>query len=96
VQALVVVRPGRREITVDEIGVAHRRRVRCCGAPRLAAALRPLNGVAAHQPLDTTAPDPLTVPEERLPHPARSVGEVVRGVQLTNPAEQPLILDLAG
>ena len=89
------VRPRRREIPVDEIRVALSRRVRCCGAPRLAAPLRALDPVSAHQPLDTASPGPLAVSEQRLPHPPAAVGEVVGRMQLADALEQPLVFDLA-
>jgi hypothetical protein len=48
----------------------------------------------AHQAFHPAAADLLTAgAQQRLPHPPRPVGAVVRGVQLFNHAEQPLILD---
>jgi len=62
--------PVRREVAVDEVRVALGLRVRRRGPPRLAAPFRALDGVAAHQPLDSAATDLLAGPHKRLPHPS--------------------------
>jgi len=64
------VRRWRREITIDQVRVAVGLLVRRRGPPRLAAALRALDRVSAHQPLDAAATDLLAVSEQRLPHPS--------------------------
>src|SRR5204863_6138743 len=64
-------------------------------APRLAAPLRADDPVRAHQALHPAARRLLAGTLERLPHPPVAVGVVVRGVQLADPREQPLVLDRA-
>ena len=70
---------------------------RAGGPPRLAAPLGALYAVLAHQALHPAAADLLAGAQQRLPHPPRSVGEVValrvaRAITL----EQPLIVDRPG
>src|SRR5215203_1595309 len=52
--------------------------------------------MAPHQALDVAAADVLARQPQRFPHSSGSVGEVVLGMQLADPAEQPLIIDRPG
>jgi hypothetical protein len=88
-----LVRAAGAEVAVDEIGAAPSDEVRCRVAPRLAAALGAADPVGAHQPLDPATPGRFAGASQRLPHPSRSVGVVVRSVGRRDPAEQPLVLD---
>jgi hypothetical protein len=51
-----------------------------------------LDAVLAHQPLDPVTADVLAGAQQRLPGPPVAVGAVVRLMDLTDPAEQPLVL----
>ena len=53
----------------------------------------PLDSVGAHQALHPAARHPLAGAPKRLPHAPVAVGVVVLSVQLTDPAQQPLVLD---
>jgi hypothetical protein len=69
--------------------------IRDRGAPRLAAPLCTLDPVCAHQALDAAAPDLGAFTPQGLPHPPRSIGEVVGSVDLLDPLEQELIVHRA-
>src|SRR5207245_1861700 len=88
-----LVRLGRREVALDEIGPPASGRIGLGCPPGLAAPLRTLDASRAHQPLHAAARYLLAGAPQRLPHPPVAVGVVVGRVQLTDPAEQPLILD---
>ena len=91
-----LVRPADREVALHQVGPAVGQRVRSGGPPRLASALGALDSVAAHQPLHPAARHPLALPEQRLPGAPIAVGLVVRGVDLADAAEQPLVLECPG
>src|SRR6266516_4945256 len=88
-----LVRTRGAEVALDEVGPPRRQRVRLGRLPRLAAPLRADDPARAHQPLHAAARHPLAGTRERLPHPPIAVGEVIGGVQLPDPPEQPLVLD---
>src|SRR5438445_3143665 len=88
-----LVRLGRREVALDEIGPPASGRIGLGCPPGLAAPLRTLDASRAHQPLHAAARYLLAGAAQRLPHPPVAVGVVVGRVQLADPAEQPLILD---
>jgi hypothetical protein len=90
-----LVAAGGAEVTLDQVGPPPRLEVGDRRPPRLPASFRTLDSVAAHQPFDPTTADLLALAHKHLPHPARAVGVVVRGVQLADTAEQPLVLEPA-
>ena len=87
------IRAGGGEVAIDEVRAPARGRIRFGGAPWLAAAFGAADAVGAHQALHGAARDRLARPVKRDPHPPGSVGVVVGLVDLSDPAEQPLVLD---
>ena len=88
-----LIRPGRGERTLDEIGSAQRLGVGVGRPPRLPTPFGALDPVAAHQPLDVAAADLLAGPPKRPPHSPGAVGQVFALVDLPDPFEQPLVFD---
>jgi hypothetical protein len=91
-----LIGPVGREVAVDEVGAACRRRVRRGRAPRFAAPLGALDALAAHQALDAVTPDVLAGPKQGLPGASVAVGVVIGRVHLADPLKQPLILHRPG
>jgi hypothetical protein len=85
--------PG--EVAPNEIGGALSARIGGRGPPRLAAALSAPQARLAHQPHDPIAPGALTSPPQRSVHPPLAVALIVRAVDLSDPAGEPLVLDPA-
>jgi hypothetical protein len=85
-----------REVALHEVGPAVRLDVGPRGPPRPPTPLRAHDSMGAHQALDAAARDVLAGAQQRLPHPPVAVGVVVGRVQLTDPLEQPLVLDGSG
>ena len=81
------------ELALHEIGASARCGVGDRGPPRLAAPLGALDRIGAHQPPDAVATDRLARPEQRLPGAPVAVGVVVGRMDLTDPLQQPLVLD---
>jgi len=76
----------RGEPALHEIRPAVSERVRLGRPPWLPAALRALDPMRAHQPLDLTSRGGLAGSSERLPGPPVAVGLVVREVHLADGA----------
>jgi hypothetical protein len=90
-----LVRAGGGEVALDEIWASRGDRIGDGGAPWLAAPLGTLDPVGAHQSLDAAATDLGAGTPQGLPHPPRSIGEVVGSVDLADPIKQPVIVNRA-
>ncbi len=82
-----------REAPLDEIGRARRCVVGLCQPAASGLALSALQAVAAHQPLHPPAAHSLALAAERLPCAPRAIGLVVRGTDVVDACQQPLVLD---
>ena len=88
-----LVGPLGGEVALDEVGPPSGLGIGPRRPPRLAASLRPLDALAAHQPLHVPAPDELAGATQRLPRAPVAVGVVVGGVDLADALEQALVVD---
>jgi len=88
-----LVGPLGGEVALDEVGPPSGLGIGPRRPPRLAASLRPLDALAAHQPLNPSASHLLARSAQRLPGAPVAVGVVVGGVDLADALEQALVVD---